>query len=401
VKILIADKFSTEHLEQLERSGHEVSFEPDLTKTDLIEAIAGYEALVVRSTRVTPELIAVADKLGVIVRAGAGVNTIAVAEAARRGIFVCNTPGKNAIAVAELTMGLILAIDRNIPDQVEDLRNGRWRKKKYARAKGLAGRSIGIVGLGSIGLEVAKRSAAFAMEVAVLDRPGRDPDRLKVLQVMGARFEPDLVSLAGSCDIISFHVPATADTENLLSREVLDAVRPETVIINTSRGSVIDEEALLSAIDEKNLRVGLDVYKGEPGSGEAEFVSSLAQHENVYGTHHIGASTSQAQAAIADAVIETIEAFHRGVLMNCVNVSRAAGPELTITVRHYNRVGVLAEVLNALRQAGLNVENMENLILEGRTAASAIIKVVGEIDESTTTQLGKLDNVIAVSVSGR
>jgi D-3-phosphoglycerate dehydrogenase len=400
VKILIADKFPTDHLDQLIQLGHEVTLHPELRDTDLVEAISGYEALVVRSTRVTPDVIGVADKLDLIVRAGAGVNTIAVSEAAERGIFVCNTPGKNAIAVAELTMGLILAIDRNIPDQVKDLRKGKWKKKKYARTKGLAGRSIGIVGLGSIGLEVAKRAAAFDMEVAVLDRPGRDPERLKALQVMGARFEPDLITLAGSCDVLTFHVPATAETENLLSRDVLEAVRPETVIINTARGSVIDEEALVKAMDEKNLRVGLDVYKGEPGSGEADFTSSLAQHQNVYGTHHVGASTNQAQAAIAQAVIETIEAFQRGILMNCVNLSRAAGPALTVTVRHYNRVGVLAEVFNTLRQAGLNVENMENLVLEGRTAASAIIHVVGDIDDSTTTRLEQLNNVIAVSVSG-
>jgi D-3-phosphoglycerate dehydrogenase len=306
--------------------------------------------------------------------------------------------------VAELAMGLIMAIDRNIPDQVKDLRKGKWRKKRYAKTKGLAGRSIGIVGLGAIGLEVAKRAHAFDMEIAVVDRPNRDPLRLHTLTQLGARFEPSVKALAASCDILSFHVPATPQTEGLVSRELLAAMRPETVIINTARGSVIDEEALLEAIEEKNLRVGLDVYKSEPGSGEAAFQSTLAQHPAVYGTHHIGASTNQAQTAIADAVIESLESFQEGTPLNCVNLGSAAdveGSALTVMVRHHNRVGVLAGVLGTLREAGLNVEHMENFVLKGRQAASALIHVVGNLKPETVAELEKVDNVIAVSVNKR
>lgn len=402
MKVLIADKFSDNHLQRLIDLGHEVSFEPSLGKGDLPAAVPGHEVLVVRSTKVTADTVDAADKLNLIIRAGAGVNTIAVDDAAGRGIFVCNTPGKNAVAVAELAMGLVMAIDRNIPDQVRDLRKGKWKKKKYATTKGLAGRSIGIVGLGSIGVEVAKRAAAFDMEIAVVDRPNRDPSRLQVLLHMGARFEPDLESLAATCDILSFHVPATPQTEGLVSRELLAAMRPGTVIINTARGSVIDEEALLEIIEEKDLRVGLDVYKGEPGVGDADFKSHLAQHPRVYGTHHIGASTNQAQTAIADAVIEAIEAFGEGTLLNCVNLGEAVeGVAMTVTVRHLNRVGVLAGVLGTLREAGLNVEDMENFVLAGRAAASAVIHVVGKLDPETIAQLEKVDNVIAVSVARR
>jgi D-3-phosphoglycerate dehydrogenase len=401
VKVLIADKFSDEHLERLESSGHEVSFQPDLSKTDLPEAIPGFNVLVVRSTRVSEETIAAGDKLNLVIRAGAGVNTIALDKAAEAGVFVCNTPGKNAVAVAELAMGLIMAIDRNIPDQVRDLRKGKWKKKKYARTKGLAGRSVGIVGLGAIGLEVAKRAAAFDMEIAVVDRPNRDPARLQALKQLGARFEPDLESLAASCDVLTFHVPATAATEGLVSRELLALMRPGTVIINTARGTVIDEEALLEVIEEKDLRVGLDVYKGEPGSGDADFASSLALHPRVYGTHHIGASTNQAQVAIADAVLEAIESFQNGTLLNCVNVGEVSGTAMTVTVRHFNRVGVLAGVLSTLREAGVNVEDMENFILSGRTAASAVIHVVGTVDDELVGKLEAVENVIAVSVSRR
>ncbi len=401
VKVLIADKFSESHLEKLNSLGHEVTLEPSLGQDDLPAAIPGYEVLIVRSTNVTEETIDAADKLNLVIRAGAGVNTIAVDYAAQNGVFVCNTPGKNAVAVAELALGLVMAIDRNIPDQVKDLRKGKWRKKRYAKTQGLAGRSIGIVGLGSIGLEVAKRAAAFDMEIAVVDRPNRDPNRLQILQHMGARFEPDLMSLAASCDILTIHVPATAETEGLVSRELLSVMKPGTVIINTARGSVIDEEALVEAIEEKGLRVGLDVYKGEPGSGDAPFESTLAQHKAVYGTHHIGASTNQAQNAIADAVIEAIESFGSGNLLNCVNLGDVSGKSQTVTIRHHNRVGVLAAVLGTIREAGLNVEHMENFVLAGRAAASALIHVVGEVADETVADLENIENVIAVSVNAR
>jgi D-3-phosphoglycerate dehydrogenase len=401
VKVLIADKFSDAHLQRLEELGHEVSLQPDLGKDDLPTAVPGFDVLIVRSTKVDAEAIEAANKLCLVIRAGAGVNTIAVDAAAARGIFVCNTPGKNAVAVAELAMGLIMAIDRNIPDQVRDLRRGKWRKKKYAKTRGLAGRSIGIVGLGAIGLEVAKRAAAFDMEIVVVDRPNRDPNRLRLLQHMGARIVPDLETLAATCDILTFHVPATAGTERLVSRELLAAMRPGTVIVNTARGSVIDEEALLEAIEEKDLRIGLDVYRDEPGSGDAAFASTLAQHESVYGTHHIGASTDQAQTAIADAVIETISAFQEGTLLNCVNLGEVSGKEMTVTVRHHNRPGVLAGVLGAIREAGLNVEDMENFVLAGRAAATAIIHVIGDVTSELAEELGDVTNVIAVSVSHR
>ena len=401
MKVLIADKFSEEHLATLRDLGHDVTLEPGLSADDLPGAVPGYEALIVRSTKVTAETLDAADKLNLVVRAGAGTNTIDLDHAAEKGVFVCNTPGRNAVAVAELTMGLIMAIDRRIPDQVGDLRKAKWNKKKYAKTQGLAGRSIGIVGLGAIGLEVAKRAHAFEMEIAVIDRPNRDPERLHELKAMETRFEPDLMSLAASCDILTFHVPATPETEGLVSRELLAKLKRGAVIINTSRGSVIDEEALLEVIEEKDLRVGLDVYKGEPGSGDGPFESTLAQHDAVYGTHHIGASTNQAQTAIADAVVEALLSFQEGQLLNCVNLCDVGGEAATVTVRHLNRVGVLAGVLIALREAGINVEQMENFVLAGRTAASAVIHVLGDISDETMTKLENVDNVIAVSVNKR
>ena len=350
VKILIADKFSESHLREMQETGHEVTLRPELGAGDLADIIPGYEVLVVRSTRVTAATLEAADSLNLIIRAGAGVNTIDVDKAAESAIFVCNTPGKNAVAVAELVMGLVLSIDRNIADQVTEVRNGVWNKKKYSKARGIAGRSLGIVGFGSIGLEVAKRAQAFGMTVSATDA---DPGREAFAEEAGVEWISDLTTLAANNDVITFHVPAIPQTENLVSRELLSVMRPGTIVINSSRGTIVDEDALLEAMAEKDIRAGLDVYKGEPGAGDKSFESRLAQHPNVYGTHHVGASTEQAQTAIADAVVATIDAFEDGNLINCVNLGEVLGSELTVTVRHLNQVGVLAGVLATLRGAGL------------------------------------------------
>ena len=292
---------------------------PDLTGDDLPARVPGFDALVVRSTQVTAATLAAADRLKIVIRAGAGTNTIDKHSAAERGICVSNVPGKNAIAVAELTLGLMLALDRNIPDNVIDLRAGRWNKKRYSSARGLYGRSLGIAGVGAVGLAVAARSKAFGLHIHVIDKPGRAAQTTAVLQSLNAATVPDLATLAARCDILSFHVPAAADTKGLVGRALLARMRPGAMLINTSRGDVVDEQALLEALDAKGLRAGLDVYADEPASGQGEFRSALAQHPNVYGTHHIGASTEQAQDAVAEGVVEIVAALDAGKVLYCVN----------------------------------------------------------------------------------
>jgi len=319
MKILFADKFPPEHLERLRGDGHECDYQPDLGAADLPGVIAGFEALVVRSTRVESDTIDAADALSLVIRAGAGTNTIDTESAAGRGVRVCNVPGKNALAVAELALGLLLAIDRNIAENVADLRAGRWNKKKYSTARGLAGRAIGVVGLGAIGMAVAERAAAFAMRVHVIDKPGRDEGTLRRLGDIDAQQVADLDELAARCEVLSFHVPASEGTKAMVNADLLERMAAGSIIINTARGEIIDEQALLNAMNAKGIRAGLDVYQGEPASGEGEFNSPLAQHPNVCGTHHIGASTEQAQTAVADGVLDIFEAYGRGRTLNCVN----------------------------------------------------------------------------------
>jgi D-3-phosphoglycerate dehydrogenase len=201
--------------------------------------------------------------------------------------------------------------------------------------------------------------------------------------------------------VVTLHVPVTADTKGMVSAEFLSHLRPGTFLVNTSRGDLIDEGALLDIIDEKELRVGLDVFADEPAEGEASFDSALARHPRVYATHHIGASTEQAQAAIADAVVTIFDDFARGVVRDCVNVRDEPKGTIAVSVRHLNRVGVLARILTVLRNAGLNVEQMQNRVFDGGVASTATIHVSGELDVPTMDLLKADEDVIGVSVGGR
>ncbi len=319
MNLLFADKFPTEQLEQLANAGHAIRFEPDLQAENLPVAIAGVDALIVRSTRVEHATIAAADELQIIIRAGAGTNTIDKKAATDHSIPVCNVPGKNAVAVAELTMGLLLAIDRNIPDNVLELRKGQWNKKQFSSARGLMGRSIGIIGAGAIGLAVAERAHAFGMKILMIEKPGRSDTLKKKMAELDVRLVCGLEALVSESDIVTIHVPAADSTRNLVDARFLSWMQDDAVLLNTSRGDVVDESALLETLNSRSIRVGLDVYDGEPAAAQSEFHSDIAKHPQVYGTHHIGASTEQAQDAVAKGVIEILEAFQNGEILNRVN----------------------------------------------------------------------------------
>ena len=319
MRILFADKFPQEQLVQLRDRGHTCVYAPTLVAEELAKAIGDSNALVVRSTRVEQGAIAAGRQLQLIIRAGAGTNTIDKQFAANQSIPVCNVPGKNAIAVAELTMGLLIAIDRNIPDNVSDLRANVWNKKKYSESRGIFGRSIGIVGVGAIGTAVAERAHAFGMRVYMINKKGRSQELLSRLEALDVTWVDSLEELAEICDVVTFHVPVADSTKHRCGADFLGRLRDGAIVLNTSRGDVVDERALLKALDEKSIRAGLDVYQNEPNAAQGEFVSPLVSHPNVYGTHHIGASTAQAQKAVADGVVEIFAAFENGKIINRVN----------------------------------------------------------------------------------
>ncbi len=319
MKILIADSFPESHAAQLTDLGHELQIDPALEGDALTDAISDNEVLIVRSTKVSAENIDAGTCLKLIIRAGAGTNTIDKAHAADKNVRVCNVPGANSVAVAELVMGLIIAIDRNIADNVSDLKNKTWNKKKYSKAQGLYGQSMGILGLGAIGLAVAERANAFGIKVYALAKSGRTDEANKRISDASIAQLDSLDQLLETCDIISLHMPSNDDTNKMVNQSFLGKMKDGAMLINSSRGELVDEAALLDAMNSKGIRAGLDVYDNEPGAGDDSFDSAIAAHPSVCGTHHIGASTEQAQTAVADGVIAVIQTFESGSLKFCVN----------------------------------------------------------------------------------
>ncbi len=376
MRVLIADPFEQSGQEGLKSAGCEVSYQPGLKDEALASGIERErpDVLVVRSTKVG-EAILSAGALKLIVRAGAGYNTIDVPAASKRGIYVSNCPGRNSIAVAELAFGLILALDRRIPDNVVSLRNGQWNKTEYSKARGLFGRALGLIGLGQIGREMIPRAQGFGMRVLAWSR-NLNPQTAKEL---GVEFHATLVGLARAADIISVHLALNAETRGMIDANFFDAMRPGAFFINTSRAEIIDQNALSRAIQGKNIRAGLDVFAKEPAGGTGEFSDELGATDLVYGTHHIGASTEQAQEAIAAETVRIIKRFKEtGEVLNVVNLAKTTPATCSLLVRHLNRPGVLAGILDAVSAAQINVQEMQNVVFDGAHAAVARINLETE-----------------------
>jgi D-3-phosphoglycerate dehydrogenase len=235
--------------------------------------------------------------------------------------------------VAELTIGLILALDRRIPDNVVELRARRWNKKEFSQARGLRGRTLGVLGIGNIACEVIRRAAGFGLEVVFWSRRFDGQDRLlsaaeasdlsltEVARQMPIALAPSPAEVAARADILTVHLALSPDTRQMIDGDVLDQLRPGSFLVNTSRGEVIDYGALKAAIRAKSLRVALDVYGVEPSASTGEFADDIVDEPGVYGTHHIGASTDQAQEAIAAETVRIVRTFREtGRAPNAVNL---------------------------------------------------------------------------------
>lgn len=400
MNVLIADKFEKVGIDGLTEIGCEVISRPDLKAEDIPAALREVDPriLVVRGTKVTAEALKAGMSLGLVVRAGAGIDNIDVDMASSLGVFVSNCPGKNSIAVAELILGLLLSCDRRIPDQVRDLRAGNWNKAEYSKARGIHGRTLGIVGLGQIGREVAKRAKAFGMHVVAWSRnfTMRDAEHL------GVHYCQTPLDAVRMSDAVSVNVAATAETQHLCDESFFEAMRPGAYFINTSRGSVVDEAALAKAIRQKGIRCGLDVYQNEPAGGTGTFANPIVREPGVYGTHHVGASTDQAQIAIAHDVLRIVGSFVRsGEVPNCVNRLAKSAATYVLAVRHQNRPGVLAHVFRVLADHAINVEEVENISYHGAVASLARIHLDSEpgAAEINAIKTGN-PHIISVELSG-
>lgn len=374
MRVLIADNLAADTAGRLEAVGCAVTVDPSLQGDGLQQALARLDPqiLVVRSTRVEAVHLAAARSLGLIIRGGAGVNTIDVGTASQQGVYVANCPGKNAIAVAELTMAHLLNMDRRLADNVAALREGRWDKRGFSKAGGLFGRTLAVLGTGQIGVEVIRRAQAFGLKVKAWSR-SLSPEQADALGVTWCN--TPLAAAAGA-DALTVHVALNDQTRGLVGERVLEALAPGAYVINTSRGGVVDEAALRLAIERRGIRAGLDVFEDEPGSGDVRFEGDIASLPGVYGTHHIGASTEQASQAVADEVVRVIqEVLTTGRVPNCVNLADRSPATHLLVVRHADEVGVLAGVFDLLRGAGISVQEMENIIFQGAQAACARISL--------------------------
>jgi D-3-phosphoglycerate dehydrogenase / 2-oxoglutarate reductase len=295
MKILICDKTEVEAIEAMRTAGLEVDVRDTITPEELEEVISEYEAMVVRSrTKVRRGLIDKASRLKAIVRGGVGVDNIDADYARSKGIAVMNTPAASSVSVAELTIGYMFALARQICQATESMRAGQWEKKKFEGTE-ILGKTLGIVGMGRIGMEVAKRGHALGMNVIVYDPYITDIDE-------------DLLSLAevlNHSDYITFHLPHTDETHHMISTEQFKMMKIGVYIIDCARGGIIDEEALYEAIKEgKVAGAALDVFEDEPVYGHKLFTL-----QQVIGSPHVGAATKEAQGRIGAEVAEKLIGF--------------------------------------------------------------------------------------------
>jgi len=400
MRLLIADKLHARAIEELRALPLEVEYAPDVTAEQLEARVPGFGILVVRSTPVSAKAIEGARELNLIVRAGAQVSTIDVRAASRRGVYVANCPGKNAAAVAELAFGLMIAIDRRIVDATASLRDGKWQRAEYAKAEGLHGKTLGIVGLGAIGREVAVRARAFGLEPLAWGR-AQSASRAKEL---GIPFASSLDDLASRSDILTLHAALTERTRGVIGERVFSKLPRHAILINTARADLVDQAAMLRAVRESGLRVGLDVHDSEP-KGKSTYeakgfdIAASADGGFIYGTPHISASTDQAQLAIATETVRVIRSFLlEGNVPNVVNVVNASSARFLLVIRMLDKIGTFANVLNVIKRHGINVEEIANTVFEGGGAACAKLRVASRPSEACLHEICAFDEVLHVDV---
>ena len=301
MKLLVCDPTAPDAIEAMQQAGIEVDVRDDITAEELETAIAEYDAMVVRSrTKVRAPLIDKAARLKLIIRGGVGLDNIDVAYAESKGIEVRNTPAASSNSVAELTIGYLLALARRIPQVTASMKEGRWEKKTFSKGIEIAGKTLGLIGLGRIGGLVGQKAHALGMKVLFYRRTPTEVDFAT---------QVSLNELLAQADFISLHVPHTPETHYIIGADEIAKMKDGVYIINCGRGGTLDESALYDAI--KNGKVAgaaLDVYEDE----KEERGKRLMELEQVIGSPHIGAGTVEAKARVGEEVAQiAIEFFQR------------------------------------------------------------------------------------------
>ncbi len=401
MRVLVADKLHPRAVEELRSLPVDVLYEPEVTKETLETKIPGVGILIVRSKEVTRKAIENARQLNLIVRAGAETSTIDVKAASERGIYVANCPGKNSSAVAELVFGLMVAVDRRIPDAVAALRAGKWERVEYGKAEGLVGKTIGIAGVGAIGRDVASRAKAFGLHPIGWSK-NLTPARAAEL---GIGYAATLEDLAARSDILTVHLALNDRTRQCFTKKIFALMPKRAVFINCARPDLVDYAAMQDAIKTRGLRAAIDVIPDEP-RGKKEVspdLFNLAPASStggfLYATPHIAASTDNAQLAIASETVRVIRSFLlEGTVPNVQNVINLSNARFQMVIRMLDKVGTFANVLAVMKRHGINVEEVTNTVFEGGGASCAKLRVVSRPSEACFAEIRAFEEVLHVDI---
>ena len=351
-RVLVADELSPEGVEILRRAGLQVDVKVGMKAEELERVVGDYDALAVRSaTKVTARVLERATRLKVVGRAGVGVDNVDLEAATRRGVVVMNTPGGSSVTVAELTVAMMLALSRHIAQATASVKAGRWEKKKF-QGRELAGKTLGVVGIGNIGSVVVDRARAMKMRVVAYD-PFISPESAAQL---GVELVP-LDDLWARADVLSLHVPLTDKTRNLVNAETLAKMHKGALLVNCARGGLVDEKALAQALASGHLGgAALDVFDSEPPPAD----NPLLRLDNFICTPHLGASTEEAQAAVAAAICEQLVAYLvQGVVQNAVNVPAMSREALTRFGPYLSLAGKLGSLAAQIAPRGAREVKVE------------------------------------------
>lgn len=391
MKVYIADNLPEKAVKDLEKFALNVTNQPNTTSKKLDDGLGDVQVLIVRSTVVSEKCMKNSPSLSLIVRAGAGVNNIAIHVASEAGIYVANCPGQNSIAVAELTIGLILSLDRYLPENVISFNEGKWNKAVFSKAEGVYGKTLGVIGTGQIGREVIKRAKSFGLNIIAWSRSLTEPEA----DEMEIHYAASIKEVAKKADILTIHLAQNDQTKGIITKEVLTAMQDGSMLINTSRAGVIDEGALFDEVNSGRLKAGLDVINDEPGYKKGEVASRFAGLKNVYVTHHIGASTKQAQLAVAADAVDIVKGYaQEGHVRNWLNHCKQTDAPWQLVVRHYDKPGVIANVMNHLKEADINAQELTNVIFEGKVTACCTIQLDAEPNKEVMDKIRDKQNEV-------
>ncbi len=377
-KVLVSDTLSDDGLAVLQQAeGIECEYKPGLSEDELAEAIKGVDGLVIRSgSKVTAKVLAAADKLKVVGRAGIGVDNVDVKEASRKGVIVMNTPTGNATTTAEHALALLFSIARKIPFAAAAMKEGKW-EKKAASGRELSGKTLGVIGLGNIGRIVADRAQGLQMKVVGFD-PVMSKERAAELGI-------ELVSLDelfGRADAITVHTPLTPETKGLVNDAAIDKMKKGVLLVNAARGGIFEDDALLRGLESGKVGgVAVDVFVEEPPG-----LTELIKHPMVVATPHLGASTKEAQLRVALEIAEQVVAYlSSGEISNSVNVPAVPG-EMAAVLEPYLKLG------NGLGQFLGQVETLSprsiDVVFSGEVASLRVAPIVN------ATLAGVLDHFL-------